>query len=441
MSRTAPSVHKAKQGEKPGLRQRWSWVEASIWTDRMLTALENGVKGGKWFSLIDKVHSLRTLNAAWQQVAANSGAAGVDKVSIQRFERDAGKYLEELSSDLRIGNYTPQPVKRVHIPKGGGKTRPLGIPTVKDRIVQTALKMALEPVFENEFHPNSFGFRPGRGCKDALRVVDHKLTEGNTWVVDADLSSYFDTIPHETLLRRVGEKVSDGKVLELIQAFLSQDIMEGMESWSPGSGSPQGAVISPLLANIYLHELDVLVNKAGYMMVRYADDFVILCQSREEAENALELVRKWVDQNGLSLHPDKTQLGDASKPGEGFVFLGYRFEAGRRYVCKKSMKSLQDRIRKKTKRSCGQSLESIISELNPMLRGWFEYFKHAYKRTFLQIDGFVRRRLRCILRRYRKKSKGTGRNLGDHKRWPNTFFAEQGLFTMKEAHVLACQSR
>lgn len=441
MSQTAPPVQKAKQGERPELGQRWAWVEASVWTDRMLAALENGVKGGKWFSLIDKIQSLRTLNAAWQQVAANKGAAGVDKVTLERFEENAGMYLEELSDDLRTGRYKPQAVKRVHIPKGEGKTRPLGIPTVKDRIVQTALKMALEPIFENEFHPNSFGFRPGRGCKDALRMVDGKLKEGYTWVVDADLSSYFDTIPHDALLRRVREEVSDGKVLELIQAFLFQDIMEQMESWTPMSGTPQGAVISPLLANIYLHELDRLVNGAGYTMVRYADDFVILCRSREEAEEALTLVREWVGHNGLSLHPDKTQTGDATKPGEGFDFLGYRFEAGRRYVRKKSMKSLRDRIRQKTKRTCGQSLERIIEGLNPMLRGWFEYFKHAYKRTFPWIDGFVRRRLRSILRRHRKRSKGTGRNLNDHKCWPNTFFADHGLFTMKEAHALACQSR
>lgn len=441
VSKAVPSVHSAKQGKKSELPEKWAWVETSVWTDRMLAALENGVKGGKWFSLIDKISSVRTLTAAWEQVAANRGSAGVDRISIDRFREHSSRYLEELSKALREGSFRPQPVKRVYIPKGGGKMRPLGIPTVKDRIVQTALKMALEPIFENEFHSNSFGFRPGRGCKDALREVDHKLKAGHTYVVDADLSSYFDTIPHEALLRRVKEKVSDGRVLDLIQAFLDQDIMEGLKSWTPRSGTPQGAVISPLLSNLYLHELDMLINGAGYTMVRYADDFVILCQNKTEAEEALSLVQKWVEQNGLSLHPDKTQVGNASKPGEGFAFLGYRFEAGKRYVRKKSMASLRERIREKTKRSCGQSLDEIISKLNPMLKGWFEYFKHAHKYTFPSIDGFVRRRLRSILRRQRKRSRGTGRNYQDHKRWPNAFFARHGLFTMKEARVKVSQSR
>jgi len=441
VSKAVPSVHNAKQGKKPELPEKWTWVETSVWTDRMLAALGNGVKGGKWFSLIDKISSVRTLTAAWEQVAANRGSAGVDRVSIDRFREHSSRYLEELSRVLREGSFRPHPVKRVYIPKGGGKMRPLGIPTVKDRIVQTALKMALEPIFENEFHSNSFGFRPGRGCKDALREVDHKIKAGHTYVVDADLSSYFDTIPHEALLRRVKEKVSDGRVLDLIQAFLDQDIMEDMKSWTPISGTPQGAVISPLLSNLYLHELDMLINGAGYTMVRYADDFVILCQNEIEAEDALSLVQKWVEQNGLSLHPEKTQVGDASKPGEGFAFLGYRFEAGKRYVRKKSMASLRERIRQKTKRSCGQSLDDIISRLNPMLKGWFEYFKHANKYTFPSIDGFVRRRLRSILRRQLKRSRGTGGNHLDHKRWPNAFFARHGLFTMKEARVKASQSR
>lgn len=439
---TASGVHHgAKQEAEASRPERWAWVEASVWTERMLAALENGVKGGKWFSLIDKVMARRTLEAAWNRVKANRGAAGVDKVSIDRFESKASQYLQELAEGLREGTYRPQAVRRVYIPKGDGRMRPLGIPAVKDRVVQTALKMVLEPIFENEFLPDSYGFRPGRGCKDALRVVDQLLKQGHVFVLDADLKSYFDSIPHESLMERVKEKVSDGRVLRLIADFLRQDILEEARSWTPTAGSPQGAVISPLLANIYLHSLDVVMVKAGYAMVRYADDFVILCRSRQEAEAALEQVKCWVEANGLELHPGKTHVGDCRVIGQGFEFLGYRFEAGRRTVRRSSMKSLQDKVRQRTRRSCGQSMEMVIASLNPMLRGWFEYFKHAHKRTFRGVDGFVRRRLRCILRKQNKRSSGTGRNLNDHQRWPNTYFAERGLFTMTKAHALACRSR
>jgi RNA-directed DNA polymerase len=200
----------------------------------MLAALENGVKGGKWFSLIDKVYRPETLRAAWKKVEANGGAAGVDRQSVERFAARAEVYLEELSTALKNGSYKPQPVRRVEIPKGGGKFRPLGIPAVKDRIVQTAFKFVLEPIFEREFVEVSYGFRPGLGCKDALRQVDGLLKEGYTFVVDADFKNYFDTIPHAQLLKRVEEKVSDGRVLELIEAFLRQDIVKEMERWTPG---------------------------------------------------------------------------------------------------------------------------------------------------------------------------------------------------------------
>jgi RNA-directed DNA polymerase len=209
----------------------------------MLAALGNGVQGGKWHSLIDKVYAPQTLWAAWRRVAANQGAAGIDRMSIERFEAKAEHYLTERA--LREGSYRPDPLRRVHIPKGKGKTRPLGIATVKDRVVQTALKLVMEPIFEKDFLPVSFGFRPGRSCKDALRVVDRALKDGYTWVVDADLQSYFDTIPKEPLLTLVGEKVSDGKILELTKRFLDQDVMEGMECWTPVAGTPQGSAITP----------------------------------------------------------------------------------------------------------------------------------------------------------------------------------------------------
>ncbi len=327
----------AKQGAEA---RDWSWVEASVWTERMLSALANGVKGNKWFSLIDKVERLTTLDAAWLKVASNKGAAGVDGQGIDRFGARSDLYLRELAQALKEGSYQPQPVRRVEILKDDGKLRPLGIPTVKDRIVQTALKFAMEPIFEAQFLAGSYGFRPGRGCKDALREVSELLEDGYTFVVDADLKSYFDTIPHARLMQRVEERISDGAVLELIAQFLKQDIMQDLKRWTPIGGTPQGAVISPLLANIYLHPLDVMMKEEGLRMVRYADDFVILCRNREDSMRALEMVRGWVEENGLTLHPDKTHVGDCLQPGEGFDFLGYRFEAGRRQVRKKSLQRL-----------------------------------------------------------------------------------------------------
>lgn len=438
--KTTPLVLKAKQGEET-VADKWPWVEACVWTERMLAALDNGVKGGKWFSLIDKVYTLKTLEAAWRKVRGNNGSAGVDDISIERFDADAEKYLTEVSEALKAGTYEPQPVKRVYIPKGKGKKRPLGIPVVKDRVIQTALKFVLEPIFENEFHRNSYGFRPGRGCKDALREVDRLLKEGFSYVVDADLKSYFDTIPHDRLLEHVETKVSDTRILDLLKGFLSQNIMENMETWTPVSGTPQGAVISPLLANIYLHPLDEMLNGSGIHMIRYADDFVILCREKHEAEKALQMVKEWVDATGLELHPDKTHIGDSRMPGEGFEFLGYRFESGRRWVRKSSIKALRNKVRQKTRRSCGKSIKEVTRSLNYTLRGWFEYFKHADKNTFPGLDSFVRRRMRSILRKQNKKDRGTGRCFEDHKRWPNKFFAGLGLFTMKEAWELACQSR
>jgi RNA-directed DNA polymerase len=406
----------------------------------MLSALVNGVKGGKWYSLIDKVMGPETLKVSWHKVRANQGAAGVDGLSIGRFAAKADLYLNELEAALREGTYRPQAVKRVEIPKGDGKPRPLGIPTVKDRIVQQAVKLAIEPIFEAGFCEGSYGFRPGRGCHDALREVDRLIKEGFTFVVDADLQSYFDTIPHERLMARVEEKVSDGRLLDLIRAWLKADILKGLERWTPTGGTPQGGVLSPLLANIYLHPLDRLMAERGYRMVRYADDFVILTRSYEEAAAALALVAAWVAENGLVLHPEKTRVGDCRQPGEGFDFLGYRFEAGRRDVRLKSFQRLRDTIREKTKRTRGQSLEFVIADLNRTLRGWFGYFKHAQPLTFAKLDAMIRRRLRALLRKQEKRP-GPGICLNDHRRWPIAFFANAGLFALHTAWHTARQSR
>jgi len=430
---------KAKQGTETPVRD-WAWVEATIWSERMLSALENGVKGGKWYSLIDKVTRQTTLQAAWHKVMRNQGSAGVDGQSIERFAVRSEVYLSELLQALKERSYRPQAIRRVDIPKGEGKSRPLGIPTVKDRIVQTAVKLVLEPIFEAQFREGSYGFRPGRGCKDALRAVDKGLKGGYTHVVDADLSSYFDTIPHERLMQRVQERIGDGAVLELVGSLLRQDIMQEGKSWTPTGGTPQGAVISPLLANLYLHPLDELMQAEGYRMVRYADDFVILCASRDAADKALQMVSTWVAENGLTLHPDKTHIGDCRQAGEGFDFLGYRFEAGQRYVRKKSLQRLKERMRWQTRRTLGDSLARIVNDLNPMLKGWFAYFKHAHERTFGTLDAQIRRRLRAWLRK-REKRPGFGRCREDHKRWPNAYFAEAGLFALHTAWQAARQSR
>jgi len=434
-----PAKRGAETLEAEGLPV-WSWVEASVWTERMVSALVNGVKGGRWYSLIDKVYAPATLAAAWTRVRANRGAAGVDGVSIERFEARAEIYLAELSTELREGTYRPQPVRRVEIPKDDGRTRPLGIPAVKDRVAQMAVKLVIEPIFEATFRPESYGFRPGRGCRDALREVDRLLKEGFTFVVDADLQSYFDTIPHEPLMKRVEERISDGRLLALLHSWLKQDIMAGLERWTPTGGTPQGAVISPLLANIYLAPLDAQMAADGYRMVRYADDFVVLCRSQEEAEAALASIQEWVAQNGLRLHPDKTHVVDCRRSAQGFEFLGYRFARGRRYVRKKSLTRLKGKIREKTRRTCGQSLSRIIDALNPILRGWFGYFKHASRNTFERLDKFIRRRLRAILRKQEKRP-GLGLAWADQIRWPNAYFANAGLFALHTAWQAARHPR
>ena len=418
--------------------QRWSWVERTVWTERMLTALEQGVKGGKWFSLMDKVTDPKTLWRGFEQVKANDGAAGVDRQMVEDFECHLIGNLKQLSEQLRAGTFQPQPVRRKWIDKPGSQEkRPLGIPTVSDRVVQAALRMVLEPIFERGFAEHSYGFRPNRGCKDALRRVDDLLKQGYTWIVDADLKSYFDTIPQDRLIERVEEKVSDGRVIGLVEQYLQQQVMDSGKSWTPEAGTPQGAVLSPLLSNIYLDPLDRAMAAAGIEMVRYADDFVILCPSQWEAEHALGQVRQWTEQAGLWLHPIKTRIVDATQPG-GFDFLGYHFEGGKKWPREKSLRKFRDTIRAKTRRTNGHSLKVVVEDLNRTLQGWFGYFKHSYPTTFRTQDGWVRGRLRSILR---KRSGRRGRACGeDHHRWPNAFFAEQGLFSLTHAHAIACQS-
>ena len=415
----------------------WAWTEPSVWNPKMLATLENNkVRGGKWHSLIDKVYHLENLFSAYREVAANKGAPGVDHVTIEDFAAGLIRHTNRLHDQLQNGEYRPQQIRRVNIPKPGTtETRPLGIPTVRDRVVQAALRHVLEPILERQFAEHSYGFRPNRGCKDALRRVDHLVKAGFKYTVDVDLKSYFDTIPHDGLVAELRKYVADNQVISLVEKLLQAEVLDGLEHWTPTSGAPQGAIISPLLSNLYLNDLDHLMASAGYEMTRYADDLVVQCKTREEAEQALAKIQQWVTERGLTLHPTKTKIVHVDE--EGFEFLGYRFIKHRRFPRKKSLMKFKDAIRAKTRRTPGKSLQAIITDVNRTLRGWYAYFKHCWPTTFRQLDSWIRGRLRSILRKFAKrKGRGTG---ADHHRYPNTYFAEHGLFSLKAAHARECQ--
>ena len=423
----------------------WELVERSIWTARMLEALDKGVKGKVWYSLMDKVMRVSTLELALRKVKTNQGSAGTDHQSIREFERNLAENLGKLHEELRTGTYRPRPIRRVLIDKPGStEKRSLGIPAVRYRVVQTALLLVIEPIFERVFVPQSYGFRPGRGCKDALRQVDLMLKGGWHWVVDADLKSYFDSIPHTRMMGEVRKHIADGRVMDLLEKYLKQEIFDGLHRWQPGEGTPQGAVISPLPSNLYLHPVDVAMAEAGFQMVRYADDLVILCGSLKEAEAALDWLQKLLEDRGLSLNSQKTRIADLTEPGDGFDFLGYHFTRSftsgqfSRWPRKKSLKKLKDSIRQKTKRNSGHSLTVIIDQVNRTLRGWFEYFRHSHRYTFKPLDKWIRRRLRNILRK-RNKLAGFNRGL-DHHRWTNKYFQDLGLYSFVKAHGALLQS-
>jgi len=441
MNREEPSVS-VPEGDKQTEEDLWQRhkAERGVWSEPMLVALERGLKGNKWFSLIDKVWSERTLELAWEKVRDNAGACGVDGITISRFGKDSQRRLLAVKEQLKRGTYQPKAVKRVWIEKpGSAEKRPLGIPTVTDRVVQAAVRMVMEPIFENRFAKHSYGFRPGCGCKDALRRAEELLRAGNTHVVDVDIKGYFDTIPHDRLMALVQEHVADGRVLGLIEGFLKQGVIEGTD-WHEAKeeGTPQGGVISPLLANIYLDPLDWLVAESGFEMVRYADDMVVLCRSREEAVDALSKIKAWMEGAGLTLHPDKTRMVDMNHADSQFDFLGYRFKRSRRgrlirLVRPKSLRKLCEAIKPKTLRNNGKSMEAIVTDLNRTLKGWFGYFKHVHPSELGDIDQWLRKRLRSILRK-RRGGRGCGRGR-DHHRWPNRYFTELGLFCLLDAQA------
>jgi RNA-directed DNA polymerase len=402
----------------------------------MLATLQTGVRGGKWHALIDKVYDQHNLYDSAHKVLGKRGAAGVDRQTVDDFAEDERNEIQWLHAQLRKDGYRPAPVRRAWIPKPGStEKRPLGIPTVRDRVVQTALVHVIEPILDNEFHERSYGFRHGRSCHGALRHVEKLLEAGYVFTVDADLKSYFDTIPKDRLLALVRQKISDSRVLGLINSYLEQGIMEELRTWTPETGVPQGAVLSPVLSNLYLNPLDHLMAGKGYEMVRYADDLVVLCRTVEEAQAALEEIRCWVATAGLTLHPTKTQIVDSRE--ESFAFLGYCFRGDRRYPREKSHRKIIDRIRELTPRKSGKSLDQMIQKISRSLQGWFNYFRHCHWGIYGSYDSMIRRRLRrMLLKRHRLNPKRLSRT----HRWPNAFFASHGLYSLREAHTRFVQS-
>jgi len=415
---------------------RWGWVEPSVWNTKMLSTLERGVKGGKWFSLIDKVYKLENLRSAFKRVKANRGAAGIDKQSIKNYESNLEENLQWLSKQLKEDTYTSKPIRRCYLEKPGRKneTRPIGIATVRDRVVQTALRNVIEPILENQFAEKSYGFRPRRSAKDALREVRNQLDQGKCHVLDADIQGFFDEMDHEILMGKIYELISDKRIIKMIRMFLETEVDDKGTRHTPTKGTPQGAVISPMLANLYLNELDWLLANEGAEMIRYADDFVVMCDKAQQALKAQNRIEEWCGENKLKLHPEKTVVTEV-KAKQGIDFLGYHLRLNaRQWISKKSTKKFRDKIRPLTRRTNGVSMETTIGKLNPKLRGFYEYFKQSDITSLKELDGWTRMRLRSILRK-RAGRKGKGRGL-DHHRYRNAYFADLGLFSLEEAKNL-----
>jgi RNA-directed DNA polymerase len=423
---------------------RWSWVERSVWTERMLSRLDKSQEQTVWFSLWDKVWNSDNMSQAMLEVILNGGSAGVDGQTTEQLKNNWLEEQERLQGELRQGQYRPKPALRVWIPKPGtNEKRPLGVPATRDRVVQASLRHVLEPIFEREFAEQSYGFRPGHSCLQALQRVEELLLSGHTWVVDVDLKSYFDTIPHKRLLQEIGKRIVDGKVLKLLEDYLDAGVMETGKGWQPTEqGTPQGSVISPLLSNIYLNPLDHEIARKGYEMVRFADDFVVCCRSEAEAQKALVEIAAWTEAAGLKLHPTKTRIVSAEGKG-GFDFLGYHFEcyhdgSGLKWPRDKSCQKLRDKLRKKLPRGRSGSIPDIISEINPILKGWLGYFKYSAISVIHVTDAWVRGRIRHIIRR-RHKRRGMVKGR-EHSEYTNQWFEEQGYFSLEKAHAKWTQS-
>lgn len=425
-----PSVVKVRE------LQRRLWTVAKQQQDR------------RFHALYDRIYRGDVLWEAWERVRVNRGAAGVDRVTLAFVQEDYGvaRLLGELQADLRSGSYRPAPARRVDIPKPAGGVRPLGIPTVRDRVVQAAAKIVLEPIFEADFVDDSFGFRPKRSATQAKECIRKAFIAGYTQVAEADIRGFFDNIDHDVLMGLVGRRVSDRRVLKLVGQWLKAGVMTGQGLQRTVAGTPQGGVISPLLANIYLHAFDQRVREQGLgLLVRYADDFVIMTRTPEQAKAALAGARDILASMGLELHPGKTRVVDLREGREGFDFLGCHFRArmsGRlweqrrirryylhRWPSQAAMKRLREKVRDRTgARRKGTPIELIIEELTPILRGWGNYFRTGNAATkFRQVDRYVVWRLR----RLQVKKRGRNLRAGQADQWTEDWFNERGLHRLR----------
>jgi len=372
-----------------------------------------------YYTLKDRIVTKDNMHKASIEVRKNGGSAGIDNIDISDFNKNYKTYMRELYREFKEDRYTPKPVLRVFIPKGDGRKRPLGIPTVKDRIAQATLKRILEPIFEKVFCDCSYGFRPGRSQIDAIEKIEEYREKGYNWVLDADIKGYFDNINQELLIDFIKERVTDGWVIKTIKSWLTAGVMTEGSLETTEKGTPQGGVISPLLANIFLHQFDRTMTKRGYKVVRFADDFVVMTKSKRKSKRAYEVVKEIIEGRlDLTLHPEKTVITNF---GEGFVFLGFEFIAWNyKRPRKKAIKAFKDKVRKVTKRNQPWDIEFIIGELNPKIRGWGNYFSHGnVKMLFRRLDGWIRMRLRA----YINKKKSMNQNL----RIPNAYFKQKGL--------------
>ncbi len=409
---------------------------------RRLVDWINPAGAKKVHSLIDKVYKRKNLEMAWERVKANRGSGGVDGQTLEDFAEQLDKNLDRLQSELKEGVYQPQPVRQVQIPKMGkpGEFRGLGIPTIYDRVCQQALLNRLQPIFEPVFDEANYGYRQGRSTKDALRKVWKEIDSGSEWIVDADLKDFFGSVDHEKLLTLVAQQIADGRVLRLIEAMLKAGSYGKGRLFPTERGTPQGGVASPLLSNILLTPFDREMRRKGYQLTRYADDWVVTCKSAAEARAAIDAAGRILKQLGVELHPQKTRIVHVQY---GFEFLGYKIKRGKKlylpatkirsrvcsgglyaYPREKSIRRFKDEVRQRTKRRVPLATEQLIEALNPLLRGWGEYYKRAHvRKLFNQLD-------RWIVRRIWSHRFKHWRNCGWKQLPTATLFGEYGLVNL-----------
>jgi RNA-directed DNA polymerase len=364
------------------------------------------------YSLNDKVYQMKNLYKAWLEVRKNQGSGGVDGVTIEMFEKNLGMSLREIQRLLQQGRYQPDPVLRHYIEKDNGKLRPLGIPTIRDRVIQQAVRQIIEPIFEEDFYHYSFGFRSGRSAHQAIRTIQRAKRAGYNYVVDLDIMSFFDEIPHDLLMEKVHERITDGRVLMLIRNWLTAGVMEDDQFHETQVGSPQGGVISPLLANLYLNHFDWGMKEKGFAVVRYADDAVILCKTKKQAEEAYEAAKTILEgELKLRMHPEKTKVVHFN---DGFRFLGFDFWKDYLVLPDGKVKKYKDKVRKITRRQQGNNLVEMIKRLNEVTRGFGNYFGIGnVKKKFQRLDEWTRMRVRAFMRK--KKSTVSNSLIPNHK--------------------------